>query len=415
MGCDAPLNVLLVDNRPANLLALKTVLEDLNAQLFLASSGFEALREVLNTDFAVILLDVQMPEMDGFETARRIRERDRSRKTPIIFLTAEPHTDEKVFQGYSVGAVDFLIKPVMPQILRAKVRVFLDLADTCAKLQSEITERQRAEATVTRLNADLAARAALLESANQELEAFSYSVSHDLRSPLRHIGGFVDLLRKHLQEVLDPTSTRYLGVIGDSAQHMGRLIDELLTFSRMGRLELRKSEICLEQLLREALDRLGSEVAGREIVWKHFPLPPVEGDPTLLRQVFINLLSNAIKYTRHRRPAQIEIGCQGDNAREVTLFVRDNGTGFDMKYSHKLFGVFQRLHRHDEFEGTGIGLANVRRIVHRHGGRTWAEAKLNQGATFYFSLPRKMNASAGLGGRREAEPASPALVTSGTN
>ena len=243
------------------------------------------------------------------------------------------------------------------------------------------------EAEIYRSSQAVAAANQQLHAANQELESFSYSVSHDLRAPLRHIDGFVKLLDKQVGEKLDERGRRYLNVIADSARQMGILIDDLLVFSRMSRTELRHSRVALESLVHEAVDGVRMDTNGRHINWKIGPLPEVEADAAMLRQVWVNLIANAVKYSRPRDPAEIEIGCHADNG-EFVLFVRDNGVGFDMEYVNKLFGVFQRLHHTSEFEGTGIGLANVRRIVSRHGGRTWAEGKVDGGATFFFSLPK---------------------------
>jgi PAS domain S-box-containing protein len=225
-----------------------------------------------------------------------------------------------------------------------------------------------------------------LQAANAELEAFSYSVSHDLRAPLRHIDGFADLLIKHAGSTLDDKGRRYVKTIADSAKRMGALIDDLLVFSRIGRAEMHERKVDLGSLSDEVINELRVETQGRSVDWRRQGLPVVIGDPSLLRQVLVNLFSNAVKYTRPRDPAVIEIGFETSPS-EYTIYVRDNGVGFDMAYVNKLFGVFHRLHRGDEFEGTGIGLANVQRIVRRHGGRTWAEGKVGEGATFYFSLP----------------------------
>jgi len=225
-----------------------------------------------------------------------------------------------------------------------------------------------------------------LESSNKELEAFSYSVSHDLRAPLRHISGFADMLSDRFQDSLPEKAKRYIQTIKDSSHQMGVLIDDLLQFSRTGRKELQQIEMDTNSLIKEVLQALQNEAKDRNIEWNISELPHVYGDYAMLRQVWINLLSNAIKYTRARPTATIEIGYHDQNNENV-FFVHDNGAGFDMKYAHKLFGVFQRLHSSDEYEGTGIGLANVRRIVSKHGGRTWAEGELDKGATFYFSLP----------------------------
>jgi PAS domain S-box-containing protein len=254
----------------------------------------------------------------------------------------------------------------------------------------DITERKRAEEEIRELNAGLerrvAERTVQLEAANKELESFSYSVSHDLRAPLRHIQGFVDMLSREMEGQLSDKARRFLKVIADAGQQMGNLIDDLLSFSKMGRAAMHEETVDLDASVQKALRGLELAVQGRNIVWKIASLPQVRGDAAMLVQVFANLLGNAVKYTRGRDPAEIEIGlAEGDGAR-VVVYVRDNGAGFDMQYADKLFGVFQRLHRADEFEGTGIGLANVRRIIGRHGGRTWAEAVLNEGATFYFTL-----------------------------
>jgi light-regulated signal transduction histidine kinase (bacteriophytochrome) len=247
-------------------------------------------------------------------------------------------------------------------------------------IHHDVTERRR-------VAAELQSRGELLEASNKELEAFSYSVSHDLRAPLRHIDGYAALLSKAAGASLNDKASRYLQTISGSAKQMGQLIDDLLVFSRMGRQDMLRTTVNLDQLVKTVLHDLRLDLQGRTISWTIHPLPGVSGDPAMLRQVFVNLISNALKFTATRPEAKIEIGVVRQSSVEVEVFVRDNGVGFDMQYVDKLFGVFQRLHRNDEFEGTGIGLANVRRIIHRHGGRTWAEGALGQGATFYFSLP----------------------------
>jgi len=235
-------------------------------------------------------------------------------------------------------------------------------------------------------------RAELLERANKELESFSYSVSHDLRAPLRHIQGFVEMLQQAPSIQGDKENLRYMGVISKAAKEMGRLIDDLLAFSRTGRSEMHLVDVDMGEMVGQIIQDLSMQYNGRRLTWDVKPLDKVEGDPTLLRLVWTNLLDNALKYTQRREETKIEIGQfvrGGDDSTgpERVFYVRDNGVGFDMRYSSKLFGVFQRLHRADEFEGTGIGLANVQRIIHRHGGRVWAEGQVDSGATFYFSLP----------------------------
>jgi len=238
-------------------------------------------------------------------------------------------------------------------------------------------------------NTQLNARAVELEGAYRELEAFSYSVSHDLRAPLRHINGFVDLLTQHAADSLGERERYYLRVIADSSQQMSALIDDLLTFSRMGRSEMQRITLSSESVVHDVIkNAMEAEAKDRRIVWTIGPLPAIEADPAMMRQVWTNLIGNAMKYSRTRPTSEIEIGCDNTAPNEAVFFVRDNGVGFDMQYADNLFGVFQRLHRAEDFEGTGIGLANVRRIISRQGGRTWADAHKDKGATFFFSLPK---------------------------
>ena len=262
----------------------------------------------------------------------------------------------------------------------------------------DMTEQNAAAENIRNLNEELKSRADQLEAANKELESFSYSVSHDLRAPLRHIHGFVEMLQKSPALQGEDSAQRQMNVIAKSAREMGRLIDDLLAFSRTGRAEMHVVPFDMRKLVEDCLETLAPETRERRITWKIGPLSPADGDPNLLRLVWANLLGNAVKYTRPRGEAIIEVGqmvsaTSPDESGDVTYFVRDNGVGFDMRYANKLFGVFQRLHRAEDFEGTGIGLANVQRIVHRHGGKVWAESKVGGGSTFYFSLPVKRDPS----------------------
>jgi light-regulated signal transduction histidine kinase (bacteriophytochrome) len=275
-------------------------------------------------------------------------------------------------------------------------RVEQQLLQSNDRLGREVAERTRQAALLEQtaieirtLNQDLEARSSELEASNKELEAFAYSISHDLRAPLRHVVAYAELLQKHESSIVDDTGREYLTSILDSAKRMGNLIDDLLAFSRIGRAETQKTVVNLEQLLKEALSEIRQDTEGRNIVWRIGALPAVYGDRSMLRLALVNLLSNAVKFTRTRAQAEIEIGATDGKGNEVVVFIRDNGVGFNMKYVHKLFGVFQRLHRQEAFEGTGIGLATVQRIINRHGGKVWAEGLKDQGAVFYFSALKR--------------------------
>jgi two-component system, sensor histidine kinase and response regulator len=372
----APVNILLVDDKPQNLSVLESILDGPEYRLTLAQSAQEALLALVANDYALIVLDVRMPETSGFELAQMIKGRKKTKDIPIVFLTAHYAEDEHVLSGYSAGAVDYLTKPINPVILKSKVAVFAEL--------------YRKTQALDEANRALNLRNQELLVANKELEAFSYSVSHDLRAPLRHIDSFVQIVREEAESCLTASCRRYLDVISGAAKQMSRLIEGLLAVSRLGRAEIRRSPVKLDELLKEVLLELERDIEARNIAWEISPLPEIRADRALLKVVWTNLISNAVKYTCRRQPAEIRIGC-ADKPGEFEFFVRDNGAGFDMRHSDKLFGVFQRLHHPDEFEGTGIGLANVRRIITRHGGRTWAEGKVGEGATFYFALPKSAN------------------------
>jgi PAS domain S-box-containing protein len=256
----------------------------------------------------------------------------------------------------------------------------------CA-ISTDITERKKAEDAIKRLNTNLQRQAMELESANRELEAFSYSVSHDLHAPLRAINGFSNVLINDYKNKLDPEAERLLDVIKTNAKQMSQLIDDLLAFSRLSRKSMDKRTIQMTEIARSVLDDLNIMDPGRTVSVTLDELPPAEGDPALIRQVFGNLISNAFKFSQNRTDSKVEIGSFTDNAENI-YYVKDNGVGFNMDYASKLFRVFERLHRSEEFPGTGVGLAIVERIIQRHGGRVWGEGEPGHGATFYFSLPR---------------------------
>ena len=371
-----PVDILLVDDKAENLTVLESILDGPEYRLTKAQSAQEALMALIHVEFALIVLDIRMPNTSGLELAQIIKGRKRTRDVPIIFLTAHQAEDDQILSGYSAGAVDYLMKPINPNILKSKVAIFGDLYRKTKALNE-------ANRILNRRNADLVA-------ANEELEAFSYTVSHDLRAPVRHVSGYAEILREHTKATLDQTGKRYVDLIQESAGRLGELIDRFLAFARMGRADLHVGPVDTNDLVRQVCKDFQRETEGRKIDWQIQDLPAVHADPEMMRQVWFNLISNATKYTRPRDPARIEIGCDASHPGEYLFFVRDNGVGFNMQYAKKLFGVFQRLHRESEFEGTGIGLANVRRIISRHGGQTMAEGTVDGGATVFFTLKKPL-------------------------
>lgn len=407
MLCEEKINILLVDDRPENLLALGAILETPNYNLVKSFSGAEALKSLLYHDFAVILMDVQMPEMDGFETAAIIRSRKRSRHTPIIFLTAIDTNQTRVVTGYELGAVDYLFKPVVPEILQSKVAAFVDLfrkteeikrqatqlAVANQQLAEEIIQRRQAQEQVNKLNQDLEQRAIELEATNQELRAFNYAVSHDLRGSLYRIAGFSTALLEDHADKLDAEAKNYLQAVHTATAHMTDLMNALLRLSKVTHWELQYELVDLSALAQDIIAQLKQTAPQRQVEVDIMPNVVTQGDRGLLKIALENLLGNAWKYTSKKNNAQIKFGvCNTDItsplylSNVVTYFIRDNGAGFDMSGADKLFNPFQRLHKATDFEGTGIGLATVERIIHRHKGQIWAEGTIDQGATFYFTL-----------------------------
>lgn len=363
---NTPIDILLVDDKPQNLLVVESILTGPDYNLVKAQSAEEAMMALLKRDFALIVLDIKMPGMSGLELARLIKERKKTRQIPIIFLTAHFQDEKDALTGYDVGAVDFLAKPVNPAILKAKVDVFAEL------------HRKSRELMVA--NAEL-------QAINKELADFSYTLSHDMRTPLRAITGFSGMLRDKCAGELDAEAQELIAVIEQNAVKMGQIFDAFLRLSRLGRQELECANIDMDELLKEVAQEMITQTTQPFPRLEIKPLPPCYADRVLIRQVLTNLLSNAVKFTGRADQPVIEVAGWIEAGQSIYC-VKDNGAGFDMKYVGKLFGLFHRLHGVEEFEGIGLGLATVQRVVHRHGGKTWAEGEVNRGARFYFSLPQ---------------------------
>ena len=375
--------ILLVDDTPANILVFQELLAGHDRELLTATNGNEALKIAIDQDIDLIILDVQMPGMDGFEVAQILKSSKRTRDVPIIFASAVKKEQRSIMKGFDEGAVDYLFKPLDPEVTKAKVSVLLKLEAQKKELMEKNSSLEKAKEQIDRLNTDLMDNVLKLQELNQEMESFSYSVSHDLRAPLRALLGYSEILFEDYNASLDEEGRELIGKIRKGGMRMERLIEDLLLFSKMGRKELAMTEVNMKQLVEKVLEDFPGATATINIG----ALPAVQGDPSLLQQVWLNLVGNAIKYSSAKPDPRIEIGGAADGS-VITYSVKDNGAGFDMKYADKLFGVFQRLHGR-EFEGTGIGLATAHRIIKKHGGRIWAEAKENEGATFFFSLPVK--------------------------
>lgn len=409
----APIKVLVVEDSPTQAQRLRHILEQEGYEVGVADNGRAALEMAPQFRPALIISDVVMPEMDGYELSRRIKADSDLHDIPVILVTTLSDPQD-VIRGLECGADNFVLKPYDERYLLGRVRYVVVNREmrmeeetgmgveiyfngqrhfiTADRLQILNLLLSTYDAAIQRNNElnrsqdELLSLNTKLKDANLELESFSYSVSHDLRAPLRHIDGYIAMLIEDAGSNLSSGARRYLDVIRDASRQMGVLIDDLLAFSRTGRIEMSETQVDLEALARAGIRDLEMSTQARKIIWQVSSLPAVVGDPSMLRQVFANLLGNAVKYTRPRDAALIEVGSAGMEDGRAIVFVRDNGVGFDMKYAGNLFGVFQRLHGADEFEGTGIGLANVSRIITRHGGRVWAEAAPDRGATFYFTL-----------------------------
>lgn len=394
MSSEGKVSILLVDDNPDKLLALERVLEGLGQNLVKAHSGAEALRILLRQDFALILLDVKMPQMDGFETAALIRQRPRSAHTPIIFVTAFTATDPQVYKAYSLGAVDCIFTPIVPAVLRGKVSVFVELHKKTEEVRKlNVALRHRAEeleqtnATREKEIAERIRAEAGLQESNAALESFSYTISHDLRAPLRAMHGFAGILLQDYAGDLNEEGRECARRIRESATRLDALIHDLLNYSRLNRTDLDLQPVLLDGPVDEALKELDSELSQAEaevIVDK--PLPKVWGHQVILSQVITNLVANAIKFVPPGRKPQVRIRAEPRNG-YARVWIEDNGIGISPEYHEKIFGVFERLHGAD-YPGNGIGLAIVQQGVKRLGGRVGLESNSGQGCRFWFELDR---------------------------
>lgn len=370
--------ILTVDDRPQNLFVLERLLSTLDVEVYKATSGPEALGLVLEHDFCAAIVDVQMPEMDGYELVELIRGYERAATLPVIFVSAIYSDEYHHRKGYSAGAVDFMSKPFNPDILLSKVKVFIDL----------FKQRQSLQNLVEKLDAAYLQ----LGLMNRELEQFAQQIATELRAPLRAIDGYVRILMEDYLESLPSDGRECLHHVHTSAQRMDKMIQKLLEFSHLRILPIQRQRISLTDLAKEALGELLLEEPERIVHVNLEEMPSVEVDPVLLKQVFTDLLSNALKFSHERDEPLIEVGIDRQHEK-VVYFIRDNGIGFDMQHADKLFDVFQRLHTTEEYPGIGMGLARARQIITRHGGQIWAEAEPDMGATFYFTLPENVENS----------------------
>jgi signal transduction histidine kinase len=387
-------NILLVDDRADKLLAIESIISSLGQNIVTASSGKEALRHLLKTDFAVILLDVSMPGMDGFETASLIRKRDRTEFTPIIFITSIGATENQVARGYSLGAVDYMLTPIVPDVLRTKVSVFVELhkqtqliKKQAEQLKRDLDARLKAEERIRDLNQQLEQRITALTDVNRELEAFNYSISHDLRAPLRSMSSFAQALIEDESDRMTPQGTDYARRITRSAKYMDVLLHDLLCYSRLAREDLPPATIRLEDPVEEVISLVEADLKGKgwavEVV---SPLGKVSAHPATVKQILANLINNSLKFTLEGRPLRLKIYSEM-TGNHLRLSVQDNGIGIAEEHHQKIFGLFQRLHDSQAYPGTGIGLALVRKGAERMGGSVGVDSALGQGSRFWVELP----------------------------
>lgn len=414
-----PQKILLVDDREDNLFSLETILEADGYQFIKANSGRQALKILLSEfDFALILMDVKMPNLNGFETAALIYEREKLKHIPIIFITANNYGEDNIFRGYRSGAVDYIFKPINPELLRAKVSVFIELykknhqllmqeeklKNINKNLENEIREKKISEEKIIELNRQLLNNIESLETANKELDRFAFMASHDMQEPLRKIRTFSDLLSIKHKEQLDDEAQAKIKIIQKAAARMQELIKDILTFSKISVEKEPFVKTDLTDLTREVLEELDVIVQEKKAKIDLGPLPVILANPVLMKSLFLNLIGNAMKYSKPNVPPEIKIYSDelpvdqkmpgGKTvARYHRIYITDNGIGFDQKYAEQIFDMFKRLHVHTEYEGTGIGLALCKQIMEKHNGYISAVSAENEGSTFIISLPVKKEIS----------------------
>jgi signal transduction histidine kinase len=405
--------ILLVDDRDDNLISIEAILAPNGYQFVKANSGRQALKVLLSEfDFAMILMDVKMPNLNGFETASLIYEREKLRHIPIIFITANNYGDENIFKGYQSGAIDYIFKPFNPDVLRAKVAVLIDLykknrllfeqeqklISINKSLEREIAERKNSEEKVKQLNRKLLENIANLESANKDLERFAFMASHDLQEPLRKIRMFSDRLLTRSKNVHEEDA-KMVNRIQQAAERMQVLIVDILSFSKVSNDKSAFVESDLNAVIKDVLTEMEDEINSNNATISVQPLPSLHVRPTLMRPLFQNLISNALKYRKKDELVNIDIRSEvsfGISDRDKNLvnkycriFIKDNGIGFDQKYADEIFGMFRRLHHNGEYSGTGVGLALCKKIAELHHGFISARSKINEGSTFIVSFPIK--------------------------
>jgi len=379
-------NILIVDDKRENLLALESLLETKETNILKASSGNEALAQLLEHDCAVTLLDVQMPDMDGFETAALIRQNRKTRNVPIIFVTAINKEEKYVFRGYELGAVDYLFKPLQPTVVQAKVNAFIEQYKQKQELNTKAVELENLNATLCQVNSKLDMSLRELRILNEDLERFASIASHDLKEPLRTIRSFLQLLERKIEGKLDSEAKDYLQFVLNGASRMNLLVEDLLKYTRAGATQLNLQAIESHEVLESAIQNLALLIEESKGKVERGTLPNVFGDRTQLIQLFQNLLNNAIKFRGDKEPG-IRIHAI-DRGNEWEFVFEDNGMGIAQADQEKIFALFHRLHSKSEIDGSGIGLAVCKRIVERHGGKIWVESQPGMGAAFHFTISK---------------------------